>query len=354
MKELKTSVTPDAFTEAASKAFDYAFTGESTFRLPEFTPPEGDWGILLIVGPSGSGKSSILREYFGEPAKLEWDGGKAVASHFSTPEDAIARMSSVGFNSIPAWCRPRHVLSNGEGHRVDLARSLRDGAVIDEFTSVVNREAARSTAVGVRRLVDKFGLKKVVLATCHYDIIEWLQPDWVFDTATGVMTPRGSLQPRPKIELEIHAASTALWPVFAPHHYLTDKLPRGANCWAAVWDGSLVGFASSIPFPHRYVKSAYRECRTVCLPDFQGLGLGVRLSDAIGAAHLEAGKRYYSRTVHPRMGLYRNSSPLWRATKHNQVWHTKYEDVGGIAKMKRVSFSHEYIGNKLDKPPPAV
>lgn len=352
MKTLRTTVIPDAFTEAASKAFDYTFVGESIFALPEFAPPEGDWGILLIVGPSGSGKSSLLREHFGEPSRLEWDGGKAVISHFATPEEAIARMSSVGFNSIPAWCRPRHVLSNGEGHRVDLARSLKDGAVIDEFTSVVNREAARSTAVGVRRLVDKFGFKRVVLATCHYDIIEWLQPDWVFDTATGVMTPRGALRPRPKIELEIHAASTALWPIFAPHHYLTEKLARGANFWVVEWDGIVVACVSSIYFPHPHIDKCYREHRTVCLPDYQGLGIGVRVSDAIGQLHVDAGFRYYSRTVHPRMGEYRHSSPFWRPTKHDKRKNAGVYAAGATSCMKplvRQSYSHEYIGNSLDK-----
>lgn len=357
---LSSKVELDEATAKASEAFDFSFDGTTSFEVPAFTPPD-DFQLMLIVGPSGSGKSSILKQYFGG-ATLDpvWNPNKAVVSHFASPEDALQRLSSIGFNSVPAWCRPRHVLSNGEGHRADLARQLNDNAVIDEFTSVVNREAARSCAVGVRRLVDSMGLKRVVMATCHYDVIEWLQPDFVFDTATGVMTPRGSLPPRPRIELEILPASPAIWSVFAPHHYLTQKLHPTANCWIAVWDGVLVGFASSLPFPHAQIKRGYRETRTVVLPDYQGLGIGVRLSDAIADLHVMAGKRYFSKTAHPRMGQYRDRHPAWKVSKRSGKRRT---DSGVTVKPRnvnvdspsarktpwvintaRICYSHEWIG----------
>ena len=33
----------------------------------------------------------------------------------------------------------------------------------------------------------KIKIKKVVLLSCHYDIVEWLQPDWVYDVNTKVL-----------------------------------------------------------------------------------------------------------------------------------------------------------------------
>ena len=369
---LKVEVMQDECTEAACKAFDVPFKGTTEFTLPAFTKPKDDWGMMLIVGPSGSGKSSILREHFPAPQEPKWQPNKAIVSQFATPEEAMKRLSGVGLNSIPSWLRPRHVLSNGEGHRADLARALVDGAVIDEFTSVVNREAAKSASVGVRRLVDQLQLRNVVLATCHYDVIEWLQPDWLFDTMTGVMTPRRSLRPRPAIELEIAPCSTALWPVFAPHHYLTADIAIGANCWAASWDGLLVGFASTIPFPHGSIENGRREHRTVILPDYQGFGLGMKLSNAIAKLHRENGYRYFSRTAHPRMGEYRNRSPLWRPTSINEsTWRptsinestarelgekreglkksllNRPDQSGWKVDNERVCFSHEFIGCEL-------
>lgn len=349
---LKCEVELDEFTKEACKPFDFTFDGTSIFRVPDFSPPK-DFSIGLIVGPSGSGKSSLLRKHFGEPIKPAWDSRLSIVSQIAaTPNEAIEVLSAVGLNSVPSWCKPRHVLSNGEGFRADLAKSVRDGAVVDEFTSVVDRNVAKAASVGLRRLVDRRGYKGVVCASCHYDIIEWLQPDWVFDVSTGVITPRGSLQPRPKIELSIEPCDRKVWSIFAPHHYMTASLLSSAQCWAAWWGESLVGFASTIPFPHGSIKNARREHRTVVLPDYQGLGIGVRLSDAVADWVVRVqGKRYYSKTAHPRMGEYRDRHPNWHPTSSSKVIDPRARHrvavksgmgIDYAATYHRFCYSHEY------------
>ena len=52
--------------------------------------------------------------------------------------------------------------------------------VIDEFTSVVNRDAAKSMSFALQRYARKNGLRLVV-ASCHFDVVDWLQPDYVFN-----------------------------------------------------------------------------------------------------------------------------------------------------------------------------
>lgn len=352
MTVLESRVLLDNFTKEACKPFDFAFDGVTRFTVPEFQPP-ADFALGLIVGPSGSGKSSLLRQHFGEPQALTWDASLSVVSQIApTPAEAIERLSAVGLNSVPSWCKPRHVLSNGEGFRADLARQLQDGAVIDEFTSVVDRNVAKAASVGLRRLVDRRGLKRVVCASCHYDIVEWLQPDWVFDVSTGVFTPRGSLPPRPKIELSIEPCDRKVWPIFAPHHYLTANLLSSAHCWSAWWGDSLVGFASTIPFPHGSIKNARRGHRTVILPDYQGLGIGVRLSDAVADWVVRVqGKRYYSKTAHPRMGEYRDRHPHWWPTSSTKVVDPRARHgvavksgmgIDYAATYHRYCWSHEY------------
>jgi ABC-type transport system involved in cytochrome bd biosynthesis fused ATPase/permease subunit len=67
--------------------------------------------------------------------------------------------------------------------RVDLANALlrKEFVVFDEFTSVVDRNVAQTCCVATTKAVRKLN-KQFVAVSCHFDILEWLQPDWVFDT----------------------------------------------------------------------------------------------------------------------------------------------------------------------------
>jgi len=351
---LKSKVDPDEVTESISKMFDYDFNGETVFRCEHPAFPE-DYGIGLIVGPSGSGKSTLLNE-IGLTELPRWERNKAVASHFDGAEEAQSSLSGVGFNSIPSWMRPYHVLSTGEKFRADMARTIKTDACIDEFTSVVDRTVAKSCAYAVARLIADEKYRRVTFASCHYDIIEWLQPDWVYDTIGKKFLSRGAHR-LPDRVMELYPCNTDCWPMFRDHHYLTENINKGARCWIAMWEGQPVGFASAIAFPNAHWKNGWREHRTVCLADYQGLGLGVRISDAVAQMFLNDGARYFSKTAHPRMGEYRNRSPLWRATSKNGRARPDYdhnrktkESTHKHLHMERVTYSHEYMGRATETP----
>ncbi len=159
------------------------------------------------------------------------------------------------------------------------------------------------------------------------------------------------------------------------HHYLTAKLPASARTFLATIDFGLgetvVGFASAMAMGFQ-LKDAWREARTVILPDFQGLGIGPRLSDAVAQLFKNEGKRYFSKTAHPRFGQYREDHPeLWKPTSKNLVRRTKDKiakqkrlntritaagrEAGetrtdmhnqGLSRFDKLCFSHEYIGAK--------
>ena len=145
------------------------------------------WQIGVIVGASGTGKTTIAKELFNEELTTNFE-----YTHKSVIDDMPKKCSideitkmfySVGFGSVPSWLKPYSVLSNGEKMRVDLARALleKEFVVFDEFTSVVDRQVAQTACIAISKALKKTN-KKFVAVTCHYDVLQWLQPDWIFDT----------------------------------------------------------------------------------------------------------------------------------------------------------------------------
>lgn len=357
-------VKTDEYTEKIAKCFDYEFDGTSTFEVPEIDLnqiPE-DYNIGLIVGPSGSGKTSLL-SLFGNIEEVTWDNSISIASNFSSPEEAIDKLGAVGLSSIPTWCKPYNVLSNGEAFRADLARRLKDNAIIDEFTSVVNRECAKACSASISKYIRKNNIKNVVIASCHRDIIEWLEPDWVYDTGNHELSVGRNLWHRPEIVIEIRECKKDLWEMFKEHHYLNNTMNSSCRCFVALWGEEIVGFVGAISLPGKIPplyegdeRKKWRESRAVILPDYQGIGIGTRLSEAVGQIFLDQGYRYFSKTAHIRVGEHRQHSDLWRPTSTNLKSREKSREYGikeGWSHIHldvhRLCFSHEYIGPKGTK-----
>lgn len=356
-----------------------------TFRA-EVPSLDEYWQIGAIVGPSGSGKTSIARAAFGdalyEPAP--WPAGRAIIDCLGErPIKQITRtLTAVGFSSPRAWLKPHAVLSNGEKFRCELARAVLSAGTegteaqrhegtkgkttlehfpsclrasvpsclaspsclcFDEFTSVVDRTVARIGSAALSKAIRSGTIDtRFVAVTCHYDIIRWLQPDWVLDMSQGDrIGPRlgnGSIvvqaskpaigvqqawkpapqwqmrspwQGRPPIPLRIERCDRSLWPLFERHHYLSKTLHRGAACFVARFENRPAAFAAVLPFPHP-LRPGWREHRLVCLPDFQGVGIGSALSEFVASLFVATGKPYFSTTSHPAMIAHRANSPLWK------------------------------------------
>lgn len=279
---------------------------------------ERDWNIGLIVGPSGVGKSSVSRQLFGEAAALEWKA-KSVCDDFDKRfliADVAEICSAVGFNSIPSWMKPFGVLSTGEKFRVELARHLLEGGdliVVDEFTSVVDRQVAKIGSHAVQKHVRRRG-KKFVAVTCHYDVIDWLQPDWMLEPATMTFQWR-SLQRRPDLDVEIARVDHAAWKLFAPFHYLTADLHKAAACYVMFVAGYPASFAGVLHRPHSKVDDIKGLSRLVTLPDYQGLGLAMILAEKLGAAHRSIGHRFHTYPAHPSLVRSFDRSKMWAMKK---------------------------------------
>lgn len=345
---LTSHVEMDEVTQDLIRPFDYDSTGVEHFY--PFIMPRGlpkDFSIGVIVGASGTGKSTLLKS-FGEPFKPTWTRG-SIASHFENAVIANERFSAAGLMSVPEWVKPYEVLSNGQKFRADLARSLHNNSVIDEYTSVIDRNVAKAASTSMSKYIRANNIKGVVLATVHRDILEFLEPDWVIDTDRGEWTSGRYLQ-RPELVLDIYPAHNSLWSHFASHHYLSEKLNKASHSYVAIWEGQLVGFVASMTYPSGTVQNAWREHRLVVHPDYQGFGFGPRISEAVAQHYLDNGKRYFSKTSHPRLGGYRDSSTKWKPTSKNHMKRkdglVQRENMRWQLNPDRWSFSHEYIGSE--------
>ena len=260
-----------------------------------------DWQVGLIVGPSGSGKTTLLRS-FGQARRLDWTDASVIDDFrpdlgMQAVTDAC---SAVGFNTIPAWLRPYATLSNGEQFRVTLARLIAEAepgatVVIDEFTSVVDRQVAKIASHALARYARRAGVR-VVAASCHYDVIDWLQPDWLVEPADQTFAWR-SVQPRPRLDVEIAACPYETWGRFAPY--------KAARTFALFVDGEPVAFAGvlhrPVSKPGRTGQNLMGLSRLVTLPDWQGLGLAFVLADTLGAAYKSIGRRFNTYPAHPAL-----------------------------------------------------
>lgn len=312
---------------------------------------EKDWSIGLVVGPSGSGKTTIARAFFGDPLgrAYSWDADKAVVDGFpaSMPiKEVTELLSSVGFSSPPAWLRPFRCLSNGEQFRATIARSLAEDSgltVVDEFTSVVDRSVAKVASSAIARTVRRRPGTQFVAVSCHSDIVDWLTPDWVYWTDRGLFEWR-SLRRRPGIDVEIKRVDRSLWKVFGPHHYLSTNLHRASKCFGGFVEDRPAVFVAVLWFTHPK-SPGWREHRTVCLPDFQGVGLGNAISTFVASLFRTTGKPYRSVTSAPAMIRHRARSSAWRMTRGpSMLSPSRMASLRRSASYERITASFEYVG----------
>jgi len=277
---------------------------------------ERPWNVGLIVGPSGSGKSTVARQMFGDAVdrRVEWNA-KATIDDFD-PSLSIEQIAdvcrAVGFNTIPAWMRPFEVLSTGEKFRVELARRIlehQSPIVVDEFTSVVDRQVAQIASHAIAKYARKRNIQFVAVS-CHSDIIDWLQPDWIIEPSIESFSWRSVLR-RPTLDVEIIKTHYSEWRRFAPFHYLTAELAKAARCFVGLINGEPAVFCGVLYRMHPKSKGIYGLSRLVTLPDYQGLGAAMAVTDKLASCYKALGARFRTYPAHPS---------LIRSFDHSRVW----------------------------------
>jgi len=287
----------------------------------ELPTDEPGWRLGLIVGPSGSGKSSIGKAVWDGRAYhrgFRWSSGPVIDDVAPAADfDAVAgALSAVGLGTVPSWLRPYSALSTGEKFRAELARLLLSGRkrlVVDEFTSVVDRQVARIGAAAFAKAWRRRDRGQVILLSCHRDIIPWTCPDWILDTEDWSFQ-RGCLQRRPPIKIDVYQTNWRPWATFEKHHYL--KLPHmiAATNYVALHQGEPVAHVAVATTTG--LKSA-RMCRLVVMPEWQGAGVGLRFMNWVAGQWFKGNNRYRKRmttvfhTSHPGLAAALRRQPCW-------------------------------------------
>ena len=357
---LKSKINRDKYTDYVCEAFDIqdSDTTESEVYFNLGEAKNFDWNIGVIYGSSGSGKTTILNQ-MGKLASSNFDGEKSLISNFDwlDPVDASMLLSSMGLSSVPTWLRPFHLLSNGEQFRAELAYKVgrandNEVILIDEFTSVVDRDVAKSMSFAIQKYLRKHN-KRMIVASCHYDIMEWLTPDWVSSPQkNGGALQRSSLLrgSRPNIELQVSRVESSAWDIFKKHHYMSDKVNKAYIHLLFTWSNKPIAIAVIGRQIGRGVGLAYRDSRIVVLPDFQGMSIGTSISNFTASIFKSIGARYFTKTIHPALGEYRNKNTnIWKPTAFNGKIRNKVnakENIYTSIKL-RASYCHEYIGKPL-------
>lgn len=321
----------DSYRAARVKSLFNAENGCNWEHIADLPIEDNNWKIGLIVGASGSGKTSLGKEIFKKPVHDLYEGwakDRPIVDCIAPDGDFNAvtgALASVGLGDVPAWLRPFHVLSNGEKFRAGLARLVcerPDQVVVDEFTSVIDRQIAKVGAAAFAKTWRR-GAGQIVLLSCHYDIIEWLQPDWIYDTNEARFI-RGCLRQRPGLELQIYKVKGSVFKHFKPHYYLDLPLPVAAEYFVGVIDGEPVAHLAVCPL---FTAKAYRATRLVTMPEWQGIGVGTRFLNAVCEYHLQGngrcGHKYpvFFHTSHPQL-----CGALWYSKKWVQTGAMLYGD----------------------------
>jgi ABC-type lipoprotein export system ATPase subunit/GNAT superfamily N-acetyltransferase len=346
-------INNDKYTEYIYEAFDIQNKDESNVIVEanlENLPKQ--WNIGVVYGGSGTGKTTILKNYFKkEMDKSYFDNSKSLISNFDwlEPKDATFLLSAMGLSSVPTWLRPFNTLSNGEQYRANLAYivgSAKENEVIliDEYTSVVDRDVAKAMSNALQKYIRRTN-KKIVLASCHFDIMEWLQPDWIYSPSKGRLEIAPSLR-QPKIELQIVRCRYETWKLFKQHHYLTEDLNKAATNYLVLWNEQPIAFIGVLPFPGVGDEKTRRISRIVVLPDFQGLGLGKSILNYISSLYAKDESTMYIRTMSPALGLALAKDKNWIATSSNLK--IPGQDSSGRKMIERPSYSYKYIGKKSE------
>lgn len=135
--------------------------------------------------------------------------------------------------------------------------------------------------------------------------------------------------------------------MFAKYHYLNHSHNNAARVFIGTIDDEIFGFCSVLPFPHPKLKNHWKEHRTVVFPDFQGIGLGHKLSNSVGFILKKARIGFISTTSNPAFIHSRVNDKNWIVTRKGRTssgsGKIQNKNKKGSTSSNRITVSFKFI-----------
>lgn len=328
---LKSDVNKEFRCQVAANSLDIDVEKKSIHHLKiDNIKIPNNWNIGLVYGNSGSGKTTMIKHLFGENIfDVKLDENKPIINQLPKDlsyEDCAKLLNGIGLNSVPCWIRPIKTLSNGQKARAEavyLMTKSEKVVFIDEWTSVVDRTVGKAMSLCLHKYA-KRNNKKIILCSCHQDVLEWLQPDWMIDcNKQEFILPKSEdffFKKREKLKFEIKEIDRRSWKYFSKYHYLSERLPGGKlYLYGLFYNNNQIGFqcfANYTPYTKKNRKEGkkiiFHSNRTVIHPDYNGLGLGIKL--------INETSRLLLNKIDCRIMAKFSSTPVYKAMIKQDVW----------------------------------
>lgn len=339
--------------QRAANSQDIDTKKKSVHDLKVETNIGDNYSVGLIVGASGSGKTTLAKHIFGEDIfNLSLNEDLPIIDQLPehlTYEECAKTLSGIGLTSVPCWLRPVKTLSNGQRARAFAALAIHksDTVVIDEWTSVVDRTVAKVMSHCVQKFARKNG-RRFILLSCHHDVIEWLDPDWIIDCNQQKFIDRRLLCPsererKEKHRFEVRHVDSSYWKLFSKYHYLSDKPIGGKVLHFGLFNNeNIMGYnclANYVPWVDKTKPMIMHVSRTVIHPDYAGMGLGILFDTAVAEyGHRQHGYKIVAKFSSEPFFKMMSKHPKWRFLGANRkIGFTKGRSGRALRGLKRKS-----------------
>jgi ABC-type lipoprotein export system ATPase subunit/GNAT superfamily N-acetyltransferase len=329
-------VEPDKTSTEIAEAFGISGGYEKNvinIELPKRLPK-----ITYITGESGCGKSTLLdmiRDTSSEidiPEQPLWKWGSDI-------DESLKFLSKVGLGDATMFVSKYEELSDSQQYRAKLYKKLlSDEKVLyfDEFLSTLDRKTAHSVAYVFQKVI-RNSKKRVVLATAHSDLSEYLQPNLevvgkAFPHEWDVTKYERDEITNPFISnLEFRWKDKEWYREcrLGELHYKGKYTGGVKDYLAAYYNGKLVGFLISI---YRMHDGGRRISRLVTHPSYRSVGIG----KTIVSKYLE---HEPSADVVAEMAKY---NPVFERAGMERVENSEVKPPSGLhTDLRELGFNHD-------------